>query len=120
MLTQIRVGSLNVRGINDFYKRAALFDWIKNSGLSIIFLQETKLQPEQEYKYKREWDGDCIFNSVFGSKSGTAILLNDNRFALVKKTTSVKLAPPQHLPSTSFCFCMKRPKFGLFQVFLII
>ena len=42
----------------------------------IFFLQETKLKPECEIKYIREWNvGPCIFNSVTGGKSGTAILL---------------------------------------------
>ena len=73
----LRVGSLNCQGINDYYTRMALFHSLKESDLSIIFLQETKLQPELEYKYIKEWhNGNCIFNSTIGSKSGTAILVN--------------------------------------------
>ena len=67
--TKIKVGSLNVQGINDFYKRMALFEFLRKSDLSIILLQETKLKPEHEYKYEKECDGDCIFNSTIGSKS---------------------------------------------------
>ena len=74
----IKIGSLNCQGINDYYKRMALFDSLKNSGLSVVFLQETKLQPELEKKYIQEWNnGNCIFNSTVGSKSGTAILVNN-------------------------------------------
>ena len=75
----LKVGSLNCRGINDYYKRMSLFEYLKNTDLSIIFLQETKLKPENEYDYVNEWHNKrCFFNSCPGVKSGTAILLNDN------------------------------------------
>ena len=73
----LKVGSLNCQGINDYYTRMALFHYLKESDLSIILLQETKLKPELEYTYINKWhDGNCIFNSTIGSKSGTAILIN--------------------------------------------
>ena len=76
-VSALKIGSLNCQGINDYYTRMALFHFLKESDLSIIFLQETKLKPELEYKYNKEWhNGDCIFNSTIGSKSGTAILVN--------------------------------------------
>ena len=76
-LSVLKIGSLNCEGLNDYYKRMAVFHSLKESDLSIIFLQETKLQPELEYKYIKEWhNGNCIFNSTIGSKSGTAILVN--------------------------------------------
>ncbi len=75
----IKVGSLNCQGLNDDYKRLALFDMLKNSDLHIVFLQETKLKPEFEYKYTREWHNhNCIFNSTVGGKSGTAILIKSH------------------------------------------
>ena len=72
----LRIGSLNCQGLNDYYKRMALFDYFRKSDLSIVFLQETKLRPEWEDKYNSEWgNGMCIFNSMVGAKSGTAILV---------------------------------------------
>ena len=73
----IRIGSLNCRGLNNYYKRMAVFDFLRNSNLAIIFLQETKLKPEEEGQYIKEWHNhNCIFNSTVGGKSGTAILIN--------------------------------------------
>ena len=75
-LSVLRVGTLNCHGLNDFYKRHAVLDYLQNSSISIFFLQETKIKPEHEIKYSREWNvGPCIFNSVTGRKSGTAVLL---------------------------------------------
>ena len=76
-VSTLKIGSLNCQGINDYYTRMALFHSLKESDLSIIYLQETKLKPELEYTYINEWhNGNCIFNSTIGSKSGTAILIN--------------------------------------------
>ena len=73
----LKVGTLNCQGLNEYYTRMTLFHSLKESDLDIIFLQETKLKPELEYKYVKEWhNGSCIFNSMIGGKSGTAILVN--------------------------------------------
>ena len=54
-----------------------LFNFLKDSDLHIIFLQETKLNPQNELDYIREWHNNrCIFNSCPGGRSGTAILFN--------------------------------------------
>ena len=75
-LSSLRIGTLNCQGLNDKYKRMAIFDMFQNSDLSIVFLQETKLKPDCHYQYSEEWtQGESIFNSIFGGKSGTAILL---------------------------------------------
>ena len=88
----ITIGTLNCQGLNDFYKRSEIFDSLRKSDLSIILLQETKLHPERERIYMNEWHGDSIFNSVVGSKSGTAILINKTSITFSKgsKMTDVE------------------------------
>ena len=87
IVSKVMVGSLNCEGLNDFYKRISLFQALKNSDLSIIFLQETKLKPELEFQYIREWgDSKAIFNSTIGGKSGTAILINNPNIRVFKST----------------------------------
>jgi len=82
--TTIKVGSFNCQGLNDYHKRIAVFEMLKNSDLSIVFLQETKLKPEYESQYVNEWHNhNCIFNSTSGGKSGTAILINVNYISLL-------------------------------------
>ena len=73
----LKIGSLNCRGLNDHNKRQLLFSKFKQSDCTIICLQETKLHPEDESTYVNEWDnGPSFFNSVSGGRSGTAILVN--------------------------------------------
>ena len=90
-ISKLRVGSLNCQGLNDFYKRTTIFQSLENSDLSVIFLQETKLKPELEYKYKREWGGESIFNSTIGSKSGTAILINNPGIKVIHGTKMIDI-----------------------------
>ena len=73
----IRVGSFNCQGMNDYYTRMTIFNELKQSNLEIICLQETKLKPEFENQYIKEWhNSKCIFNCTTGQKHGTAILIN--------------------------------------------
>ena len=73
----IKVGSQNCRGLNDESKRKSLFESFENSGLTILLLQETKLDPTQHLKIYKEWTKGPIFlNSVFGKRAGTAVLFN--------------------------------------------
>ena len=66
----LKIGTFNCQGINDYYTRRSLFDFFENSNLSIIFLQETKLKPENINEYTREWHNkNCIFNSIPGGKN---------------------------------------------------
>ena len=73
----LKIASLNCRGINDSAKRKLLFDFLEQSSFTIIFLQETKLDPSQHIEISKEWTKGPIFlNSIFGKKCGTAILFN--------------------------------------------
>ena len=73
----IKVGSLNCRGINDSCKRRVLFDLCEKSKFTVILLQETKLDPTQHLDIEKEWkNGPILFNSVFDKKSGTIVLFN--------------------------------------------
>ena len=91
-LCTLRIGSLNCQGLNGYYTRIALFDYLKNTNLSIIFLQETKLKPENELDYIREWHNHkCIFNSRTGGKSGTAILFNLDSIKMIPTSKMIDL-----------------------------
>ena len=80
LFVNIKIASFNCRGINDELKRAFIFDMFRNSDISIICLQETKLKCEKEFLYKNEWGTTpAFFNSVRGGRSGTAILFNTNQ-----------------------------------------
>ena len=88
-ISKLNIGSLNCRGLNEFYKRSSLFQELKDSELDVVFLQETKLKPELARQYEREWGGEAIFNSTFGSKSGTAILISNPGIKLFHGTKMI-------------------------------
>ena len=61
----------------DNTKRRELFDFLKNSGLTFVFLQETKFCPLKHDKYGEDWHNPMIFlNSVRSGEAGTGILCN--------------------------------------------
>ena len=75
----IRVASLNCRGLKDRVKRRGLFEELEKSNYTVILLQETKFDPSQHREVVDEWKkGPILLNSVFGNKCGTAILFNVN------------------------------------------
>ena len=79
----LKIASLNCRGLNEKSKRILFFENFAKSDYSIICLQETKLKPEKELLYMKEWEsGPSFFNSVPGGKSGTAILINTNQITV--------------------------------------
>ena len=87
-LVNLSLASLNCRGLNDVEKRNFLFTKLKDLECSIIFLQETKLHPQNEMNYINEWhNGNVIFNSVDGGKSGTAILFNSEDVVIDNRLT---------------------------------
>lgn len=40
-LDLIKCFSLNTRGLNDYYKRNTLYDWLQDIDIDIVMLQET-------------------------------------------------------------------------------
>jgi len=77
MNTEIKVLSLNVRGLNKDTKRKSLYRWINENKFDISLLQETFCT---KYSLKKfNWSGD-IFHSLSNSSHsrGVAILLGKN------------------------------------------
>ena len=87
-LCNLKVGSLNCRGLCNKVKRTELFDYLKKSGLTFIFLQETKFSPFKHEEYEEDWHNSMIFlNSVRGGKGGTGILCNSSSVKILNKLT---------------------------------
>ncbi len=83
----LKIGTLNVRGLNSLEKRTVLFDDLKTSDFTIICLQETKLSPTIHDQVKTEWHNQkVIFNSIPGAKSGTMILINSHHIKVLGTT----------------------------------
>ena len=87
-LCNLKVGSLNCRGLCNKVKRTELYDYLKKSGLTFIFLQETKFSPFKHKEYEEDWHNSMIFlNSVRGGKCGTGILCNSPSVKILNKLT---------------------------------
>ena len=54
-MTNFKLVSLNVRGINNFHKRRTIFTWCHKRKADVIFLQEMHSKEESETQWKNEW-----------------------------------------------------------------
>ena len=71
----LKLISLNVRGIREKNKRKAIFEWCKNKKGDIIMLQETFSTADVENSWKSEWNGTLIFNHGTCHSKGILIML---------------------------------------------
>ena len=71
--------SFNARGLNTYKKRVILFDWLHDTNIDIICLQETHFIENQKYFYDSRWFGKkfhCFSDSVHSR--GVTILFKKN------------------------------------------
>ena len=70
--------SLNVRGLNMVQKRDKLFFWLNkvhNTKDKIVFLQETHMTKNREWRWNKLWPGKKIFSNGTSKSRGVAVLL---------------------------------------------
>ena len=78
--------SLNVRGINNFHKRRAIFTWCRKRKADVIFLQETHSKVESEKQRMNEWGGKIFYSHGSQNSCGVAVLIRNGFNCTVKKT----------------------------------
>ena len=66
----LKLVSLNVRGIRSPAKRKALFCWLNERKYDIIFLQETYSTQDVESIWKTQWQGKLYFSDGFNHSRG--------------------------------------------------
>ncbi len=69
-----KILTFNTKGQQRMNKRKAQLLFLKRQKGSIIALQETHLVCENEYIYKQQWQGKCVFSHGTTSARGVAIL----------------------------------------------
>ena len=76
---ELRVVSLNVRGLNNHTKRHTIYKWIRKNDYGICFLQETFCISNLKQQFQKGWNGD-IFHSFSDSSHsrGVCIMLHNN------------------------------------------
>lgn len=74
--SEIKIGSWNVRGLNNLVKLKQVLGQLKQMKANIIFLQETHLLKDDVSRVTKRWPGQ-VFNASFTSRArGVMILIH--------------------------------------------
>ena len=71
----LKVMSVNTRGLNDRKKRRSVFKWIKRGKIDICFVQESFSTHDSERIWKNEWGGEVIFSHGTNHSRGVLVLI---------------------------------------------
>ena len=63
-----------MRGISNFRKRRAIYNWCRKQNADFIFLQETHSKGDSETQWKNEWGADIMMSHGSPHSCGVAIL----------------------------------------------
>lgn len=87
-MSDLKLISLNVKGINHVVKRQKILSFFQKEKCQIELLQETHLSDVEHIKLRRNWVGQVFFSSYKSNSRGVAILLHKNlSFKLEKSIT---------------------------------
>ena len=73
----LKIASLNVRGIGNNLKRRDVFNWLRSKKLSIYMLQEVHCSENTADLWACEWGYKTLFSCCSSSKAGVSILFNN-------------------------------------------
>lgn len=73
-MDKIRIGSFNVNGIREGFKRRQIFRYLHEKKLDVVCLQETHCTHDVEKVWKTEWGGRIIFNNGTSQSKGVCVL----------------------------------------------
>lgn len=83
-MTELKVCTLNVKGLRDRRKRHELFLWLREKKFSLYFLQETHSTVNDVKRWNNEWGAKAIWSHGSSNSKGTSILFNSNvQFSIV-------------------------------------
>ena len=84
-MNDVKICSLNVKGLRDGKKRTAIFTWLKKKNFNVYLLQETHSTRFNFRNWNSEWGSTCVWSHGAYSR-GSAILFNKNcDFQLLKQ-----------------------------------
>ncbi|XDV45285.1 hypothetical protein PO909_013405 [Leuciscus waleckii] len=89
-MSDLKVVSLNVKGINHVIKRQKILSFLIKERCQIAFLQETHLSDLEHIKLRRSWVGQVFYSSYNSKSRGVAILLHCSLPFTLDKTISDK------------------------------
>ena len=88
-MAELKIASMNVRGIGNNNKRRETFNWLRNKQQSIIFLQEAHCTEATIDTWRSERGYKALFSCFSGSSAGVCILFNNTFKFDILKTFSV-------------------------------
>ena len=99
MPLNLKIATINCRGLRDPAKRSALFACARKLDVQVLCLQETYSQPQDEQKWQNEWgdENQAVFNSNAEinrkTDAGTAVLLNHPllKFGIIRKDSGGRI-----------------------------
>ena len=71
---ELKILSLNVRGLNKTTKRRQLFRWLHQQNSDVIYLQETYSSPQTIKLWEAEWGGKIVESHGSSHSRGVMIL----------------------------------------------
>ncbi len=74
----LKIISLNVRGLNDTKKRKAVYQYLTKEKGDILFLQETYTSENDVNRWSHEWEGSSYYSHGTKHSCGVAILIRKN------------------------------------------
>ena len=77
-MCDFKIGTLNINGARDCFKRASLYQLFKDKRLDILFMQETHSTLDNERDWKKEWSGDVFLSHKSFNRDGVGILFSNN------------------------------------------
>lgn len=84
-MAELKIASMNVRGVGNNKKRSETFNWLRNKQQSIIFLQEVHCTEATFDTWRSEWGYKALFSCFSGNSAGVCILFNNNfKFNILK------------------------------------
>lgn len=75
-MSEIKIISLNVKGVGHVVKRQKIISLIKRENAQIALLQETHLSDLEHIKLRRGWVGQVFYSSFNSHSRGVAILIH--------------------------------------------
>ena len=73
-MDNIRIASMNCRGLGSKDKRREVFEFLKLKRFNICCLQDTHFINLDKEKLRKEWGNDCFFSCKSSNSRGVAIL----------------------------------------------
>ena len=78
MTENIKIASLNCRGLGDSHKRKDIFNYLRQKKFSIYCLQDTHFTEKIEKNIRTQWGFDCFFSHGTNVSRGVCVLMNNN------------------------------------------